>query len=101
MCLLDPILNRVPAWRAFFVDPWSPMTMTPEKHTKATQLETRHRLLVLDLKAWQAQADAPIMVPMSPQSPAVPIDLWLALKNGMVKHLQGLVAKNRAEFEAL
>lgn len=103
---LDPILAHIPAWREFFIEPWSAIAMTPEKHTQATQLDQKHRSLSLELRQWQAQAEAPSAVYprtglSAPMGTPVPITLWLALKNGMVLHLQALIKANREAFDAL
>lgn len=100
---LDDLLERIPAWRAFFLEPWS-MCMSPEKHTQAQQLEQKHRMLYVELRAWQAQHQAPLeLLPglMPNQRTPVPIDLWLSLKNGMVQKLEAAIAQNRKDFEAL
>lgn len=106
---LDSLLAHIPAWREFFVEPWSAIAMTPEKHTVATQLEQKHRSLSLELKQWQLQVEPPPpMFPnwnptnaAMPMGTAVPIALWLALKNGMVAHLHALIKANREAFDEL
>lgn len=101
---LDSILAHIPAWREFFIEPWSAIAMTPEKHTEANQLEEQHRKLMLELKQWQGQAEAPAMMTggyAMTQATPIPVELWVAFKAGMVKHLQALIAKNREAFDAL
>lgn len=84
--------------------------MNADNLERANVLQAAHRILQLELKQWQMlEQPPPIMVDprtmllgTAPSGQtAVPMELWVPFKNGMVRHLTRLIELNRKALEEL
>ena len=76
--------------------------MKPEHYAQATQLETQHRVLQQELKAWQGQHEpSHLLGEARSGSAGVPAAAWNTVRRDCITHVQAAIAANRKTFEAL
>ena len=79
--------------------------MSPDVVRRAALLDEQHRLLQLELKAWQGLFEPPPIVEMSMPTyrttAGVDVNAWHRFREATIVHVRRAIETNRAAYEAL